>query len=230
MRIPLTQTNNSDSYAIHMGPSFYPTTEYPVRWVIRDMQSPGADAEYSYAVTDTRNKFYENGRIYNADGSVTDDDFISRLLTFHNFLHAPLDKLLEHPEASSYDNYLYGLRPGNYDNLKRIVAIRDRLKVPDWAALLIAAKIINEESLCSLLIEVPDLLDSYPMEWVTHVLGIKPDHINRFGFFDDMGFHFVFKMPGSSDLEYDKNAFDRFCKIIELEKQQVFSTLQIGLV
>ena len=222
MRVPLKVSNVSGVSEISIRCSVdFDGEALATYWMIRVSQLATSEKiVYTYNSTDDENKFFEGGHIYNPDGSVADNELTSKSFYFHNFNHAPLNKLVEQElNPVLLSNFLYGLKAGNYDNLKRIVVVRDRLNVPDWVALFVVAGIVSEETVRSSVVEVPNLFDVYPLEWVLHVLGVKADDVNQFNGFDINGFRY----PGS--IVFHPYNFDNFCKIIKLEKQQVASTL-----
>ena len=225
MRIPLKESvwrNDSGFHNVTISGSA--TASGSLIWNIDDLQlNPVVRAIYDYAAGDDKNKFFEDGRVYNADGSVADNELISRTFYFNNFSHASLNKILEQPVARFQYNFMYNVPLGENINVKRIAVIRDRLKVPDWVALLVFAKIVEEEAVSSLVAEIPDLFESYPVDWVLRTLGVEPDDINRFGTIDDTGFRLRGKY-------YEGNYFHDFCKNIELERQHNSSASKIGRV
>ena len=222
MRVPLQESGPENTSGIEISSSSNPTDD-SLRWYINDLQ-PDPDERVIYIYTahiNDKKKFYEDGRIYNADGSVADNELLSKTFYFYGFSHASLNKMMKQPVARFHSNYLYGLSVGNDINLKRIASVRDRLNVPDWVALLVFTKIIDEGAIHAILGNTPDLFEAYPVEWVIRLLSIKPDEINMFGPIDDDGIKHM-------DSRRTKSQFDIFCKIIELEKQHVSSALRIG--
>ena len=198
------------------------TTLEPRRWIIRERPSSIESMTYIYlALDDDDTKFFEDGVIYNADGSVADNKLKSMNNYFHGVPHASLNKLLSQPVVSPHRSFLYGLGVGKESNLRRILVVRDRLNVPDWVALLIVAKVIDEDTVNMILTEVSDLFDVYPLDWVLNVLHIKPADINGFDAFDIAGLY---------NTKDGKDNFDDFCKIIELEKQYASSVSKVGAV
>ena len=191
------------------------------QWIITE-KSPTVEANYVYAVSsDDKTKFYENGFIYDADGSLADNELIDRAFYFHNFRHASLDKMLSQTvEPVIANNFLYEMKIDDYSNLQRIAAVRDRLHIPDWLAFLVFVKIADEDNVRSLMLDIPDFLVIYPLEWVLNALGVNPDDIDNFGYFDEVGNKLSSNL--SSEL-LRGHMFEAFSEIIELERQPISS-------
>lgn len=214
MRVPLKVTSY-DAKIINIHTSNDHISNYRgLSWFIRDMKlAPTEEAEYRYTFNaHDENKFYENGCIYNAEGFLADNTLLTRDFRFHGFCHASLNKMLEQPAAHFQYNFMYSLRVGKNINLKRIAAVRERLNIPDWLALLVFSKIVSEDSVCALLAEVPDLFSAYSYDWVLRVLGVNEEKIHAF------------------DNTQKGYGFQNFCKVIELEQQYISSELKTGTV
>ena len=190
--------------------------KHPETWHIWDTILP-EETHYVYIASDDDNdcdRYYEDGRIYNPDGSLAENKLVSRNMYFYAYPHAPLNILLNQTiEPIKPSNFMYGLPAGNYENLKRIAEVRDRLHIPDWLALLVVANLVEETSLEILLSEVPDIFDTCSADWANHFLGIKPNDINMFGDFHENGLRY------SNTNTSNMYGFDTFWEIVELEKQ-----------
>lgn len=214
---PNPEDENGCGLRIHRGHDYNDNAPSSSFWQFDISTSAPSDGSfYVYSVyTSDRDKFYENGRIYNKDGSVAINFLLRRKLLFHDFLHSSLDDLLRQPDPHFPSNFMYGVPVANLKNLKVIELVRNRLKVPDWLALLVVANIVDEDSVRVLTNEVPGFFNEYPVGWVFHALNIKPDDLNRFGNFVSP----AKRIAGN----FQSNRFDNFCKIIELEKDETYA-------